>query len=183
MRGHPSPTGTPGPVDWGPLMARRKPVGFFVSYARANRRLADTFLSHFQELVRPSRRYHYRFWRDTEILVGESWHREIQEAIAECDLGLLLISPAFLGSQYITEEELPGFVGTRGKPVVPVMLQPVDLDRHDLKGLDRKQVFRLDSDRFRSPKAFGECTGNQRDRFTMELFRQVEARLDRLESA
>jgi hypothetical protein len=64
--------------------------------------------------------------------------------------------------------------------VIPVLLQPIDLDRHDLKGLQRMQIFRLDRPRFASPKAYGECSGAQRDQFALELFRQVEARLDKV---
>ncbi len=158
----------------------KKKIKIFVSYTRANRDLATRFLEKFREQVTPSRNYKYVFWRDAEILVGEKWHDEIQEALMDCNLGLLLVSPAFLGSQYIDEHELPKFVGSNAKPLIPIMLQPVDFERHDLKGLQRAQIFRLDGPRFRSPKSYGECTGLQRDRFAQELFRQVESRLDKL---
>ncbi len=154
-------------------------IKVFVSYARANRDLAIRFLKKFKEQASPSKHYHYIFWRDADILVGEKWHHEIQDALAQCDVGLVLISPAFLGSQYIHDHELPQLLKSRGKPVVPVLLQPIDLDRHDLKGLQHTQVFRLDRPRFASPKAYGECSGVQRDQFALELFRQVEARLDK----
>jgi hypothetical protein len=158
----------------------RKKIKIFVSYARANRDLATRFLEKYREQVGPSKSYKYIFWRDAGILVGERWHDEIQGALKGCDLGLLLVSPAFLGSQYIGEHELPGFVGDDARPLIPVMLQPVDFERHDLKGLKRTQIFRLDSPRFQSPKAYGDCTGRQRNRFVQELFRQVEARLDKI---
>ena len=60
------------------------------------------------------------------------------------------------------------------------MLQAVDLERHDLKGLEQTQIFRLESPRFREPKSYGDCTAGQRDRFTRELFRRIELRLDKL---
>jgi len=160
----------------------KKKITVFVSYARANRDLATRFLKKFKEQASPSRQYQYVFWRDNDILVGEKWHEEIQVALAQCDVGLVLISPAFLGSQYIQDHELPKFLKSRGKPVIPVLLQPIDLDRHDLKGLQRTQIFRLDRPRFASPKAYGECSGTQRDQFALELFRQVEARLDKMVS-
>ena len=158
----------------------KKKITVFVSYARANRDLATRFLKKFKEQASPSRQYQYVFWRDNDILVGEKWHEEIQIALAQCDVGLVLISPAFLGSQYIQDHELPKFLKSGGKPVIPVLLQPIDLDRHDLKGLQRTQIFRLDRPRFASPKAYGECSGAQRDQFALELFRQVEARLDKV---
>lgn len=158
----------------------KKKITVFVSYARANRDLATRFLKKFKEQASPSKHYYYAFWRDADILVGEKWHEAIQEALAQCDIGLVLISPAFLGSQYIQDHELPKFLKSGGKSVIPVLLQPIDLDRHDLKGLQRTQIFRLDRARFASPKAYGECSGAQRDQFALDLFRQVEARLDKV---
>ena len=158
----------------------KKKITVFVSYARANRDLATRFLKKFKEQAAPSKQYQYAFWRDNDILVGEKWHEEIQVALAQCDVGLVLISPAFLGSQYIQDHELPKFLKSGGKSVIPVLLQPIDLDRHDLKGLQRTQIFRLDRLRFASPKAYRECSGTQRDQFALELFRQVEARLDKM---
>jgi hypothetical protein len=155
-------------------------ITVFVSYARANRDLATRFLKKFKEQAAPSKLYQYVFWRDNDILVGEKWHEEIQVALAQCDVGLVLISPAFLGSQYIQEHELPKFLKSGGKSVIPVLLQPIDLDRHDLKGLQRTQIFRLERPRFASPKAYGECSGTQRDQFALKLFGQVEARLDKV---
>lgn len=158
----------------------KKDVALFVSYARANKLLAANLLTRFREQTGASRRYQYSYWRDGHILVGEDWHREIQRALDGCRLGLLLVSPAFLGSQYIAEHELPRFVGVGGKPVVPVMLQPVDFERHDLKGLQTRQLFRLDRPRFQRPKAYADCSGAQRDHFAQELFRQVEDHLEKL---
>lgn len=157
----------------------KKKITVFVSYARANRDLATRFLKKFKEQASPSKQYHYAFWRDNDILVGEKWHEEIQSALGECDVGLVLVSPAFLGSQYIQDHELPKFVKGKDKLVIPVLLQPIDLDRHDLKGLQQAQIFRLDRPRFAAPKAYGECSGSHRDQFALELFRQVEARLDK----
>ena len=158
----------------------KKKVTVFVSYARANRDLATRFLKKFKEQAAPSKHYSYKFWRDNDILVGEKWHEEIHVALADCDLGLMLISPAFLGSQYIQDHELPKFMKSSGKSVIPVLLQPIAVDRHDLKGLQSTQIFRLDRPRFASPKAYGECSGTQRDQFALELFRQVEVRLDKV---
>ncbi|MFH1314257.1 MAG: toll/interleukin-1 receptor domain-containing protein [Candidatus Eisenbacteria bacterium] len=158
----------------------RRKVRIFVSYARSNRDLAARFLDRFRDQLAPSKTYNYVFSRDTDILVGEDWHDEIQKAVKRSDVGLLLVSPAFLGSQYITKHELPKFIGDKAQPVFPVMLQPVDFERHNLKGLHRKQIFRLDSRRFRNPKAYGDCIGNQRDRFVQSLFRKIELKMDSL---
>jgi hypothetical protein len=159
-------------------MGRKKKVELFVSYARSNKNLTGNFLHRYMEQAAASSRYDYLFWRDREILVGEEWHEAIAAALERCELGLLLVSPAFLGSQYISDHELPRFVGRGAKPLIPVMLQSVDFDRHDLKGLKERQIFRLEGDRFKAPKSYGDCAGSQRDRFVQVLFRDVEHKLD-----
>lgn len=151
------------------------PITFFVSYAHADQRLADPFLQRLTEHLAPSRRYAYTLWRDTEILGGERWHDAIQQALAACQLGLLLVSPAFLGSSYITQEELPRLLGDNAKPVIPVMLRAIDLQRHDGRGLEHYQIFRLDNG-----KPFADCTTVHRCRFIERLFVQIERRLERL---
>lgn len=161
-------------------MRNRRKVELFVSYARSNKNLKKNFLDRFEEYAAASKTYEYVFWQDTRILVGEEWHEGIREALKRCDLGLLLISPAFLGSKYISEHELPRFVGNASKPLMPVVLQPIDFDRHDLKGLKKRQIFRLEGEKFKSPKSYGECIGNQRFRFVQALFGEVEQRLDKL---
>lgn len=56
------------------------------------------------------------------------------------------------------------------------MLKPIDLQRHDARGLEHHQLFRLDHAR-----AFADCTSDAlRRRFAEQLFAQIEQRLDRL---
>jgi TIR domain len=151
-------------------------IAFFVSYAHADQRPADSLMQRLTEQLAPSKRYAYTFWRDTALLVGERWHDEIQEGLTACQLGLLLITPAFLTSKYITQNELPQFVGDNAKPVIPVMLKTIDLQRHDTKGLEAYQLFRLDNIR-----SFADCPSDAiRRRFVEQLFVQIERRLDQL---
>ena len=114
-------------------------------------------------------------WDDEEIQPGERWHEQIQKAIDRCQFGLLLVSPAFLGSEYIKNHELPAFVASNltdpepEKRVIPVALKRVPFDRSiDLKGLEHLQIFH-DSD----GKTFQERSGRIRDEFAAELFQQI----------
>jgi hypothetical protein len=154
----------------------RAAVRFFTSYAHADQSLADDLVQRLQQQMTPSRAYEYTLWRDTTILAGERWLPEIIEAVEGCHVGLLLVSPAFLVSRFIDREELPRLIGQTGKPIVPVMLRPVSLERHDLKGLSEYQLYRLDRQ-----KSYSECRGDLvRSRFVEALFLDIEHRLDRI---
>ena len=155
----------------------KKRVSVFVSYAHANQELAGRFVEQFKQFTTPSKTYQYQFWRDQKLLVGENWDQEIKKALRACDLGLLLISASFLGSKYIADVELKYL---EDKPLIPVLLWPIDLKRHDLKGLKEKQIFRFSKPGFINPKSYGQCSPKQRVEFMLALFQQVENRLDKI---
>lgn len=155
----------------------RHKIRYFVSYAHRNSELTANLIERLNDVLAPSKTYQYSRWQDVDLIVGEDWKRQILEAIDSCDFGLLLISPAFLASDFITESELPKFVSGE-KTAVPIMLQPVDFKRHDLKGLKEKQIFRFAPPGSNHPKAFAECKGARRDAFVLELFRQIERKLE-----
>jgi len=157
----------------------RQKINFFTSYAHEDMASANSLLHDLQVQLAPSLRYDYQLWRDTMLLVGEDWQVEICTALADSQLGLLLLSPAFLSSRFITNIELPHYLNN-SKPVIPVMLQKIDFDLHDLHGLVSKQIYRLQTPNGEL-KAFGECRSRQQQQeYARKLFQQIEARLDRL---
>ena len=167
---------------WNMAIKERIKIKFFVSYAHKDDEYSSAFIDGFKEMAEPSDKYEYVFWQDTEILPGENWKDEIREALKNCDLGLLLISPAFLGSKFIDAEELTKFVGDKAKPIIPVMLKMVNLKRHNLKGLDGNQIFLLKVEGVNNQKSFAQCSPSQRTDFVYDLFDKVETRLDKLKS-
>lgn len=162
--------------------AMRKKVNFFVSYSHRNQLLAEDIISRLNIVLRPSKNYDYRLWMDSGIIIGEGWKKQIFEARDGCDFGLLLISPAFLGSGFICEEEIPHFVGDDRAASIPVLLQPVDFQLHDLKGLETLQIFRFKGKRFTEPRSYAECRKSKRDDFVFELFRAIEKKLAAFQS-
>lgn len=155
----------------------KKKIKFFVSYAHKNKDLANDFLDKLTDVLKPSRSYEYSLWKDTSIVVGSNWKSQILEARDRCDLGLLLISPAFLSSTFICESELPHFVGSSKARAFPVMLWPIDLERHELRGLELLQIFRYQGPKSREPRAYGDCKPRAREAFALDAFRAIETGL------
>jgi hypothetical protein len=152
----------------------RRPVRFFVSYARKDARLVQGLLEFLRTHFKASAKYDYTAWDDGRLLAGERWHERIQEEVRSCDFGLLFLSPAFLASDYIKKDELPPLLAA-GR-IVPVGLKPVDFELHASGSLDEYQVFRLRTSRGQWWYSDLRVASHRED-FALELFRQIEARL------
>ena len=148
-------------------MAIRK---LFLSYAHSDQAAKAKFLHLLIEYLRIAQGVDFELWQDLAILPGQDWDAEIQKALDSCDAGILLVSPAFLGRDYIVKFEMPKLMA---KGVIPVALEPIRFDgTMNLRGLAAKQVFRDTKGR-----AFGELvTKLDRRRFVDELFGKLMAR-------
>ncbi len=101
-------------------------------------------------------------------------------AIRECDFGLLLVSPAFLISPFIKENELPHFVSAElyrpesRRLAAPVMLKPILLDgRMNLRGLQHQQFFTG-----KKSRAFSELKGRSaQEAFALDLASKIDMML------
>ncbi len=78
----------------------------FICYARADLKMVEAF--HGTHLQGFENSFDVHFWRDLRKLeAGDHWDNEIGVAIAEAQVFLLLISPAWCASKYIKDTELP----------------------------------------------------------------------------
>lgn len=153
----------------------KRKIKVFVSYAKSNKTAKEQFMAILSDYAGADARFEFEFWQDNQIAIGSDWNDSIHTAMAQCDVGVLLLSPAFLQSQYITEKELPVLVK---KPMLfPIALAPIDFKRHDLKGLQVKQIFRLDAKGLEQPRAFSELKSKRRQEFVMRLYEAVHDQL------
>lgn len=169
------PVSNPGepfvPMLGVPTMGRHT-VRFFVSFNDAkDRHRANALLEELQACFRLSDKYDYQIWHEGQILPGEIIASEIEKALEQADLGLLLLSVYHHPKVGDDDRRLHALVET-GKPLVPVALGNLPTSKSDVR----------DSLTFRSQKrsSFSECRNSrERSAFVHELFEQIEAKLDR----
>ncbi len=149
-----------------------------VSYAHDDERLVNEFLRLMKPRCASLRQCTLNSWTDRTILLGQDWRDEIDLAIGNSDFGILLISPSFLASPFITEVELPALLARTEALVLPIGLEAVSFGKADLKGLESLQTFLLHRRGQVERRWFSETGGNNRKRFCDHLIEQLMSRFE-----
>jgi WD40 repeat protein len=105
-------------------MKMKKSIAVFISYAHEDEILRKELEKHLsvlkqQELI--------AVWHDREISAGKEWKREIDKYLQEADIILILVSAAFINSQYCYGIEMKQALDRhqRGEArVIPIILRP-----------------------------------------------------------
>jgi hypothetical protein len=101
---------------------RRPEMNGFISYAHDDYKIFNEFRPHLRALERA---FDVHLWSDQRINAGYHWNNVIIDQIERAELFVLLVSPAFIASDYIYENELPAIRARKKSPttlVLPVVL-------------------------------------------------------------
>jgi hypothetical protein len=114
-----------------PLTMHPTPVNVFISYAHADntstdaaKRWLDRLLQHITPLVRQR---DLSIWSDQDLRIGDAWQDEIRRSLERASAAVLLVSPAYLASEYVHNNELPILLKQakdRGLVILPIILRP-----------------------------------------------------------
>ena len=109
-------------------MPERPSLEMFVSYSHHDgewrQRLFDDFIqTTFGDC---------RIWTDAQIRVGERWNDEIQQHLDASSVGVLLVSEAFLGSDFILRQELPRLMARAREAQLRIVWIPIGITREAL---------------------------------------------------
>lgn len=128
-----------------------KPVKIFISYAHKDEKFKDELELHLKIL---QRRGIIETFSDREVRPGEVWESEISAKLLEAEIVLFLISPDFVGSDYMWDGEVKSALNRYWKDtlvIIPILVRPADI-----KGLD--------IDRFQALPTNGKAISQWADR-------------------
>lgn len=91
----------------------------FVSYSHKDEQFAKKLTTHLKA-------HHFNIWLDVfEIRAGSSWARQIGQALDDCNLMLLILSPESLVSENVEDEW--NYYLDKKKPIIPIMYRACDI--------------------------------------------------------
>ena len=91
----------------------------FISYSRTNKDFAV-------KLTRGLRSAGYPVWFDQfDIPTGSRWDDEVEKALRECSIFMIILTPASISSENVKDEI--GYAIDHGKRILPVLLESCDV--------------------------------------------------------
>lgn len=107
-------------------MNEKKPLKnkIFISYAHADEDWLTRLKVHLKSLQKYVGGFDY--WADKRLRTGDKWEEEIEKALQSASAAILLVSPDFLASDFISNDELPPILekaNTQGTKIFPVIVR------------------------------------------------------------
>ena len=120
------------------------PIKAFVSYAHEDSEAANALFKLIKKHAKASGKRKWTFWKDDQLLPGESWDAEISNGMKESNLAFFFVSAGFLASDYIMDIEFKELLMKRtekGTSVIPVYLRECDFSKWE--NLSAIQFFKM----------------------------------------
>jgi len=121
-------TRQPAIVDTGTSSVRKN---VFISYSHTDDKYLKELLVHLKPLVKAGL---IDQWSDLKLSPGTLWQEAIEAALKKAQVAILLVSPEFLASDFIVDDELPPILEKsrkEGTRIIPVILKPCRFTRDD----------------------------------------------------
>ena len=108
----------------------------FISYSHRDRELFDELKIWLKPLERNGL---LNIWDDTQITPGEIWRSEIEQALETAKVAVLLVSPYFLASDFIHNNELPPLLDKSCQNGLTIIWIPIDYSPYRDTKIERYQ--------------------------------------------
>lgn len=94
----------------------------FISYSHDDKKWLEMIKKHLKVLKFDN--LDFELWEDSKIKTGDNWKEEIDKALYESGIAILIISTSFLASDFIINDELPVLLNNaekRGTKILPLI--------------------------------------------------------------
>ncbi len=111
--------------------------GVFISYSHKDGRWRDDLLEHLKPYIRA---HMLTAWSDQQIQAGSQWFDQIKVALSSAKVAVLLVTPSFLASDFIYNEELIPLLKDAERGGVKILWIPVRPSAYEISPLQKYQA-------------------------------------------
>ena len=108
----------------------------FISYSHKDGKWLDKL----NVMLTPLTRDGMNVWSDQNIKAGALWADEIRKALADAKVAILLVSPDFLASKFIHENELPPLLAEAELGGLVILWIPIHFSNYKLTKINDYQA-------------------------------------------
>lgn len=145
------------------------PNQIFISYSHKDKKWFDALKTHLTPLEREN---HVSVWDDTKIAPGEEWRQEITKALAAARVAVLLVSPNFLASDFIANNELPHLLAAAKDDVLTILWVAVSESQYKETEIERYHAAHDPS------KPLDSLRVSQRNKVLVSICEKIKAALN-----
>lgn len=137
-----------------------------ISYSRKD----GAWLERLQAMLKPLvRERGISVWDDTQIQAGAVWKEEVRAALAEAKVAVLLVSPNFLASDFIAQEELPPLLNAAKREGVRIIWVCLSYCLYEITEIARYQAAHNPS------QPLDSLSESEKNRVLVEICKQIAA--------
>lgn len=108
----------------------------FISYSHKDKK----WLERLNVMLTPFIRDGMGVWNDQQIKPGALWKDEIRKALADAKVAILLVSPEFLASTFIHENELPPLLEEAERGGLKIFWIPIHFSNYKQTKIEKYQA-------------------------------------------
>ncbi|MFN6495574.1 MAG: COR domain-containing protein [Nostoc sp. DedQUE01] len=138
----------------------------FISYSHQDEEWLTKLQTHLKPMIRNQ---NLLVWDDTKIQAGAEWRKEIENALAAAKVAVLLVSPDFLASDFIAENQLPPLLDAAEAKGLTIIWIPLSFTSYEETEIEKYQPAHPPNQPLKSLQAV------QQDKAWVDICKKIKA--------